>query len=334
MKTFSFDGLPNVSRIVVVTDDNVNELYGKSLLKQLGKTYPQVDLFSIRPGEESKSRINKAKIEDWMLELGCMKDTMMIAFGGGVVGDLAGFVASTFMRGIPFVQIPTTLLAMVDSSIGGKTAINTKHGKNLLGSFWNPERILIDITFLQTLSDEQISNGFIEIIKIFLSSDKNSFSLLEKDMSLDEAIEKAIKLKMSIVAKDADDNNVRNILNFGHSIGHALEHLSDKKLIHGFAVGLGILVEAKMSEIEGQLSHEEFIRIETMLKKHNVRSETLRGYSLDQIVKIMRFDKKNSDNQINYVCLESIGKVQKQNHKYVKEIKMKTLEEAFHNLTT
>ncbi len=253
-------------KVVIITDHHVKKLYGDALLEKLLQRGFQAQLLSFRAGEKSKNSRVKERLEGEMLRHQCGRNTMIVALGGGVVGDLAGFVAATYMRGIPYIQIPTTLLAMVDSSIGGKTAINTIYGKNLIGAFWQPTAVIADLNFLTTLSQEQMINGLMEAIKIFLTNDRDQFFFVQEHLAqllipdlglLEGVVIKAVEQKMALVHKDEKESGERMILNFGHTIGHAMEQVSQYKIMHGYAVGLGILVELKISELLGICSKTE-----------------------------------------------------------------------------
>src|SRR5271170_4059348 len=253
------------STYVLITDTNIGKIYVlpfkakfEDATKQLGSSPPRLLTYEVPPGEGSKSRQTKADIEDWLLgqALPCGRDTVMIALGGGVVGDLTGFVAATYMRGVRFVQVPTTILAMVDSSIGGKTAINTPHGKNLIGAFWQPERIYIDLGFLGSLPQREFSNGMAEVIKTAAISDQAEFAALEENADritaaikqgpgagptrfygvqdvLTRAILASVRFKAYVVTTDERETGLRNLLNFGHSIGHAIEAILTPQILHG-----------------------------------------------------------------------------------------------------
>lgn len=310
--------LPEAHRYVIITDNTVRKLYGEDLLKDLKAQGLQVDLLSIPPGENSKSQSMKSHLDEQLFKLGCKRDAMILALGGGVVGDLAGFVASTYMRGIPVVQIPTTLTAMVDSSIGGKTGINTAYGKNLIGTFWPAEEIILDIKYLETLSKEHIVNGLVEAIKIFITHDAEAFkyvsdnldAILNKDLkALQKVIQRAADLKKEIVQKDEREKGERMYLNFGHTVGHAIELLSDYSISHGHAVALGILTEAKLAEMDGHLVPQDYTTIEALIHRLGLSLEPLVSYSMDRIWEAVQLDKKGKDSKILYVQLAKIGKV-------------------------
>src|SRR3989338_8767577 len=303
-------------KIAVVTDDNLKKLCEKTLLNALKPLNPL--LISIPAGESSKSREMKEKIEDMLLENKCGRDTVIIAFGGGVIGDLTGFVASTFDRGIPLIHVPTTLLAMVDSSIGGKTAVNTKHGKNLIGTTYQPDAVFADLGFLDTLPNGEFINGMAEIIKIAATSDKALFEFTEKNskkiLNRDKAalihvIKGAIELKKAVVEKDEKESGLRQILNFGHTFGHALENYHGYRKKHGHCISIGFVVEAKIANLIGKLSSNEAKRIEALLDKFNLPTTVEKNVDINKIVEIMKMDKKARNMKPRFVILEKIGKI-------------------------
>lgn len=316
--------LPRANSYVVVTDSRVKKLYASELAEKM-----KAKLLSFSAGEKNKNRQTKAELEDKMLRLGCGRDTMLIALGGGVVGDLAGFVASTYMRGMPYVQIPTTLLAMVDSSVGGKTAVDTPLGKNLIGAFWQPKKVVIDIDFLNTLSQEHLINGLIEAIKVFLTHDKQMFGYVEKNLAkilekdkvvLRKIVERAIRIKAGVVERDEKEKNERMVLNFGHTIGHAVEWLSDYKLLHGQAVGLGILLETSLAQTLGLLSSANYDRIRELMGRLGIDEKMMRRYRVENILKVMLVDKKNRFGKFRVVMLSDIGRVDIKNYEYAHEV--------------
>ncbi len=302
-------------QLVIITDDNVNKIYGESLASVLSESKPL--LFTFLPGEKSKNYQTKQFLEEQMIQHHCNRETIIIALGGGVVGDVAGFVASTFMRGISYIQIPTTLLAMVDSSVGGKTSINTDQGKNLIGAFWQPSFVVADINCLLTLPQTHITNGLIEALKMFMTSDINNFNyasdnldkVINKDLSvLKNVVEHAIKIKVKIVSHDEKENHQRMILNFGHTIGHALEKVSGYTLLHGYAVALGILVEAKISQLLGLFSFKEYQVIQSLFLKLNISWQQIKHINSDDVIHATKNDKKIKLNNVRYVLLEKLGK--------------------------
>ncbi|MBT4539941.1 3-phosphoshikimate 1-carboxyvinyltransferase [Candidatus Woesearchaeota archaeon] len=339
-------------RIVIITDDNVNKSHGKRLLLLLSDLLPDDNLLddvssnnspfliSIPAGEESKSREQKQEIEDLMLDEGFGRNSLIIAFGGGVVGDLAGFISSTFNRGIPLIQIPTTLLSMVDSSVGGKTGINTKQGKNLIGTFSQPEIVIADIDFLNTLSDEEFRNGVAEIVKIAIALDEDFFTFLENNIGslvpnveplipqrikldkeiLIDIISKSIKLKANVVEKDEQELGLRQVLNLGHTIGHAIETARNFKEKHGFAICTGIVIESKISEILGLISSEQHNKIINLLKQLGLPVNIDENLDSNNLIELMKSDKKNTSNKPKIVLLEKIGKIKNKDNEFSFEI--------------
>lgn len=296
-------------RYAIVTDKNIEKIYGKKILVEMRDAGFEVELISFPAGEKYKTQKTKTEIEEKMLRLGFNRGSKIIALGGGIVGDMAGFVAATFMRGIPYIQVPTTLLAMSDSSIGGKVGIDTKYGKNLIGATWMPEKIVLDFEFLKTLSEEQIKIGLAEVFKIFLTHDKKNLPrLLSYKKNLKFLIERAAELKTRVIKKDPYEKNERYLLNFGHSIGHALEKLSKYKLRHGEAVYLGILVEAKIAELLGSMPKNDYATVANYLKKLDINTAALNKFKIKKILETIKFDKKNLNGKIRIVILEGTGK--------------------------
>ncbi len=322
-------------KIVVVTDNNLKKLCQKTILNALKPLNPL--LISVPAGESSKSREMKEKIEDKLLEKKYGRDTIIIAFGGGVIGDLAGFVASTFDRGVPLIQVPTTLLAMVDSSIGGKTAINTKHGKNLIGTFYQPDAVFAGLDFLKTLPDEEFINGMAEIIKIASTSDKELFVFMEnksKEMlkkeknALSHVIKRAVELKRDVVEKDEKESGLRQILNFGHTVGHALEAHSSYRGKHGHFVSTGIAVESKIAVLSGNMKNEEQQRIVSLLKDFSLPTRIKEGIGLNEISKFMEVDKKSRSQKPRFVILKRIGKIKSEKNNFSFEVDEKLIRKA------
>ncbi|KAK5706430.1 3-dehydroquinate dehydratase (3-dehydroquinase) [Elasticomyces elasticus] len=292
----------------------------------------------IIPGETSKSRKTKAEVEDWLLQQGCTRDTVILALGGGVIGDMVGFVAATYMRGVRFCQIPTSLLAMVDSSIGGKTAIDTPLGKNLIGSFWQPERVYIDLQFLETLDKRQVCNGMAEVVKTAAIWDLEEFERLEEGAgaimaALDkpagpgrfEGVEETFKrivlgsarVKAEVVSADEREGGLRNILNFGHSIGHAYEALLTPEILHGESVAVGMVKEAELARYLGVLDPGAVARLTKAIASYglptNLQDKLLTKHTNkqcppDEVLRRMAVDKKNAGSQKKVTLLSSIGK--------------------------
>jgi 3-dehydroquinate synthase len=328
----------NTSSLVIITDSTVKKHYAQALKNALEKTIYSVFLLSFKAGEASKNIQTKIKLEEAMLVKCCGRDTVILALGGGVVGDLAGFIAATYMRGISYIQIPTTLLAMVDSSVGGKTAIDTPQGKNLIGAFWQPRAVLADLNLLKTLSKQHIVNGLVEALKIFLTCSSKDVQYFKKNVQLaltkNEAIlhqlvYRAVKIKAQVVEQDEHEINLRKILNWGHTIGHAIEHLSHYKMLHGYAVALGILVEAKISLLMGYLSATDYLFVENSLKDLGIRPSDLQKYNPNEIIKHTYKDKKAKAGQVYYVLLSGVGQVHQIKGKVTHPVSDRIVKEAF-----
>ncbi|GAA5801754.1 hypothetical protein HPULCUR_007206 [Helicostylum pulchrum] len=322
----------NVSNYIVITDSNLAPLYLENLISSLKHHLVHGQRLLVRTlacGEKSKCRQAKTDIEDYLLSESCTRDTCLVALGGGVVGDLVGYVASTFMRGIPYIQIPTTLLSMVDSSIGGKTAIDTPHGKNLIGTFWQPKRIYMDLSVLQTLPRREISNGMAEIIKTAAISNKHLFDELSRGKEsiyaaisttnctdpdrqlLAKVICTTAKFKANVVTLDEREGGLRGLLNFGHSIGHALEAILSPLWLHGECVSIGMIMEARLACTLGHCTIEPIDKLIDCLKLYDLPTvldiETSNKLELDQVMNIMKTDKKNKGAQKRIVLLSEIG---------------------------
>jgi len=258
------------AKYVLVTDETVGAIH----LPQVAQAFAEagVTLLTkvIAPGEASKNRATKEDIENWMLVNHCNRDTCVIALGGGVVGDLVGFVAATFLRGVPVVQMPTSLLAMVDSSIGGKTGLDTQHGKNLIGSFHQPVKVYINLSFLKSLPERQFSNGMAEVIKTAVIGDEAKFKFLEDNVEkilagneelVALAVLGSVQVKAQVVTEDEKEGGLREILNYGHSIGHAIEALMQPGMLHGEAVSIGMVKEGELARNMGHLSQASLGRM-------------------------------------------------------------------------
>ena len=310
------DMLPEASNFVIITDKNIYNYY-KKLIKENFQRY-KYNIILCPNGETAKDFDNIRKIYSDLIDFSCNRKSYLVAFGGGVIGDVVGFIASTFMRGIKYINIPTTLLGMVDSSIGGKTGVNLSSGKNLIGSIYHPEKIIIDPELLNTLPKRELYSGMAEIIKYGLILDKELFSTLELDLEkflsnsqkskiLNEVILKCIKLKINIVKQDESDNNIRNILNFGHTIGHALEAwLGYDKINHGEAVAYGMLYASKLSNLKGNLSNKDLDKISHLIKRINLPK--IKNIQINQVLSFIQSDKKNILQTLNFILLEKIGK--------------------------
>jgi 3-dehydroquinate synthase len=258
----------------------------------------------------------KERIEDQMLEAGIGRDGGIVAFGGGVVGDLAGFVAATYLRGIPFIQVPTTLLAQVDSSIGGKVGVNTRQGKNLIGAFHQPVAVLADTRLLSTLPKRQFRSGMAELIKHAIIGDSRLFDDLENDMEdllrtpqdvLPSALLRSIRVKADVVAKDEKEGGLRKILNWGHTVGHAVEAMSRYRLFHGEALSIGMAVEATLCCRSGWLPQEDAQREIRLLEKAGLPTGIPKGMDPLALLRWTRSDKKARAGRVEYPVHDRIG---------------------------
>lgn len=300
------------SKIAVVTDNNLYDLYGTALNDILSEENYIPDFIVVKPGENSKTIETLEHVYSKLALFNITRSDMIIAFGGGVVGDLAGFAAATYLRGIDYIQIPTSLLAQIDSSIGGKTAINLKEGKNLAGSFYQPSKVLIDPEILLSLPDKYIKDGLGEVIKYACIKDHNLFNSL---MSFDEKnelfnnIEKVIydccNIKKQLVEKDEKDTGDRMLLNFGHTIGHAIEKHMNYQVSHGEAVAAGMLRITKNSENLGYTEAGTYEKIKNMLNNFNIDDHS--DLINHDIIKYVCLDKKNLSGEINLILLKKIG---------------------------
>jgi 3-dehydroquinate synthase len=241
----------------IVTDSHVGTLYGDALVRQVAGGGARVELLAFPAGEWNKTRDTWASLSDRMLAAHLGRDSAVIALGGGVVGDVAGFVAATYLRGVPWVQVPTSLLAMIDSSIGGKTGVDVAAGKNLLGAFHQPRVVIADLDLLQTLPPGQLAAGLAEAVKHGVIADAEYFAFLERDhaaifakdsATLERVVRRSVEIKAEIVAQDEREAGRRAILNFGHTLGHAIEATSKYELLHGEAVAIGMVYEARLAE--------------------------------------------------------------------------------------
>lgn len=312
---------PLGSAYCIITDSNVKKLFSGKMAEEFANKGIKAEIISVPPGELSKSIETVSSICEQMIAKGLGRDTVIVALGGGVVGDLAGFVAAIYCRGLPFVQVPTTLLSMVDSSIGGKTGVDMKGGKNMVGSFHQPKRVYIDTGFLKRLAAKEISNGMAEAIKCGAIGNEELFSFIERNIgairngnlqAMDEVIEKCCALKKSVVELDENDSGRRQILNFGHTIGHALEKLSGYGMGHGQAVAIGMAVEAEISLMKGFLKEETARRMKSAIEAAGLSSllpSSLPAYSPSKVIEALKSDKKSRNGIPRFVLLRGIGRV-------------------------
>lgn len=321
--------------IVLLADDQVAKLHGETIKDYLQKANKDIFLLTFPAGESSKSRETKALIEDQMFSKGLSRDTLLIGLGGGVTTDLAGYIASTYCRGIPLVLMPTSLLAMVDASLGGKTGINTPYGKNLLGTFYLPETLIIDFDFLKTLPRPLLREGLVEVIKkaavldasFFEELEKNIESFFEVGKNLEKVIKRACEIKLAVIKEDFEEKKgKRRLLNYGHTVAHALEKFFDYNLSHGEAVAYGMMAESYLSSEMNLLSRLEMARLVKLLRLF-IQPRT---FDAEKVYQYMSLDKKNHEGLPHFVLLNQIGQAQDYNGEYCtrveKELVMSALQ--------
>jgi 3-dehydroquinate synthase len=319
--------LPN-RRVAILTDTTVERHYAEwqSVADHSWRqdtsdeTEPSAvgRVFAVAPGESSKTQENWARLIDALLEGGYGRDSAIIALGGGVVGDLAGFVAATFMRGVPLLVVPTTLVAMVDASVGGKTGINSAHGKNLIGAFHPPVGVIADPRTLLTLQDSTFRGGLAEAVKHGMIADEEYFEwlgteagkVLARDLpTLTHLVRRSVELKASIVSRDERESGERAILNAGHTLGHALEHASAYRLDHGEAVALGLLAESKIAEAMGVAEEGLVDRLGQVLRVLHLPTTLRFPVDAEEVVRVAQIDKKTRGQVVRLALPEAIGRM-------------------------
>lgn len=304
----------NGEKIFIITDKNVDKYYGDIVLNSLKKDGFNVAKYCIEPGEESKSFDTLLEIYDKLLDFKLTRKDLIITLGGGVIGDLGGFVAATFLRGVSFVQIPTSLLAQVDSSVGGKVAVDLPRGKNLVGSFYQPKGVLIDPNVLETLDEKFYKDGMGEVIKYGCIKDKALFNLLNTLNSRDEVMEHVediiytcCNIKREIVERDEKDTGDRMILNFGHTLGHAIEkYFGFSKFTHGEGVAIGMYLITKLCEEKGLVKEKYSEDIKEILVRYGLPFE-VDLKDRDTIIEAISLDKKNMGSRLKVIIMQEIG---------------------------
>lgn len=320
IKLSFFLGHPKRSRkTLVLTDRNVAKFHEDKIRSLIiSESYYE---YIIDSGEEHKNLLNFERILEFMLTKNFDRESIVIALGGGVVGDLGGFVASCYQRGIDIIQIPTTLLAQVDSSVGGKTAVNHPLGKNMIGAFHQPIEVICDVSFLETLPTREFNSGLAEIIKYGIITDVKFFNWLEENIDLlvkkeRKALQYAIKCscenKRDIVIKDEKEKGERALLNFGHTFGHAIENITNYNTwLHGEAVSIGMCMAAKLSNKLGLIDKKTNNRIKNIVSKSGLPTKGNSSFDTVKFIEIMSLDKKNTNGKINLILLESLGSAKK-----------------------
>jgi 3-dehydroquinate synthase len=315
--TATWAGLPRASHAVIVSNTSIGPLYAGRLKDALAQHYAQVSVLELPDGEAHKDWPALNSIFDHLLGSGCDRKTVLFALGGGVVGDMTGFAAGCYMRGVPFVQVPTTLLAQVDSSVGGKTAINHPLGKNMIGLFYQPERVVCDLDTLESLPQRELVAGLAEVIKYGPIADAEFLAWLEANLdallardgaALAHAIRRSCEIKAWVVGQDEREGGLRAILNFGHTFGHAIEAgLGYGAWLHGEAVGCGMLMATDLSVRLGLVPADLLDRMHRLLQRSGL---PLVGPALGaaRYLELMRHDKKAEAGEIRFVVLESVGR--------------------------
>lgn len=325
----TWSGLPKAASALIVTNETVGPLYAARLQQALRSHYPQIHGLSLPDGEAYKTWDSLNLIFDALLSKGCDRKTVLFALGGGVVGDMTGFAAACYMRGVPFVQVPTTLLAQVDSSVGGKTAINHPLGKNMIGAFYQPVRVVCDLDTLQTLPERELSAGLAEVIKYGPIHDLAFLDWIEANLpalrarepkALAYAVQRSCEIKAEVVGQDEREAGLRAILNFGHTFGHAIEAgLGYGEWLHGEGVGCGMVMAARLSQRLGLLTEDKVERLVRLVDAAGlpVRGPQLKaGHGEDcadlpnaqRYLQLMRVDKKAEAGEIKFVLVEDAGR--------------------------
>ena len=327
------------SKYAIITDSNVQRAgHPTRLLSELNKKGLEAEIFVFESGERNKTVATWDKVSNDIARQGFGRDSAIIAMGGGIVGDLAGFVAATTDRGIPYYQVPTSFLAQVDSCVGGKVAVNTPEGKNKRGTFYFPKRIFIDSDTLKTLPSVEFPNGFSEAAKHAITASKDYFNVLrilareivnikEPEIFLEFAAINC-KIKTEIVSQDPYENGKRRILNYGHTIGHAIEKVSGYRISHGQASSIGMIVEGTISRNLKYTDNRELFEIEHLLKSLGLETKLPQGMSINEIIKATSGDKKSTKGKPRYCLPKEIGTMLSFNEEYVTEVPDNIVREA------
>ncbi|MDA8078373.1 MAG: 3-dehydroquinate synthase [Nitrospiraceae bacterium] len=305
--------------LALVSNPTVYRLYGRLVSKSIKAAGFDLSEILIPDGEKYKSLVSSAHIYGELLRLRLDRRSAVVALGGGVIGDIAGFVASTYMRGIDFIQVPTTLLAQVDSSVGGKTGVNHELGKNMIGTFWQPRLVWIDVDTLSTLPSRELRAGLAEVIKYGIIHDERLFHFLganrDKVLGLDRRalthiIRRSCEIKAEVVSRDERESGLRAILNYGHTVGHAIETATGyRKFLHGEAVAIGMCQEALIGREMGLITDEEASRIRRLIESYGLPAAMPKGLDLRRLLEAMQLDKKTVSGRLRFVLPLRIGEV-------------------------
>jgi len=306
-------------KIAIVSNPTVYPLYGRAVSDSLKKVGFDVLTVTIPDGEEYKDLLWLEHIYNVLLKAKLDRSSLLVALGGGVIGDITGFAASTYMRGISYIQVPTTLLAQVDSSVGGKTGVNHKLGKNMIGTFWQPRLVWIDVETLKTLPKREFLAGIAEVIKYGVIWDEELFNFLENERSkilaLDSGsmlhiIKRSCEIKAEVVSKDERESGLRSVLNFGHTIGHAVETATEyRKFLHGEAIAIGMCLEAELSGKLKFISIDKVQRIKSLIESYGLPSKMPEDIDKQHVLSSMELDKKAVAGELRFILPEKIGKV-------------------------
>jgi len=325
----TIDALPQLTfdtKVAVVTNPTVAGYHLQTLLAHIDA--PQLEVITVPDGEMYKKWETVEEILDRLFDSQFDRKSLLIAFGGGVIGDMTGFAASLYQRGIDFIQIPTTLLSQVDASVGGKTGVNNRYGKNLIGAFYQPKAVYIDPKFLQTLPKREFAAGVAEIVKMAVMFDRDYFDFLVKadlsdEVQLKEAIRRSVALKAWVVNQDEKEAGIRAVLNYGHTFGHVVENETDyTTYLHGEAVAIGMVMANALAVTLGLLSREEAQRIQALLEAASLPVTYTIG-NVDDFYAHFFLDKKSANNRITFILPEGIG-----SHKVVRDVDEKLVKDV------
>ena len=313
-------GVKSNKKILIISNKEISDLYIKEFSKNLETNNYQTQIFLIKAGESHKNLETLSEIYNAAFEFGLDRNSLIIALGGGIVGDITGLAAATWLRGIEYIQIPTTLLSMVDSSVGGKTAVNHPKGKNLIGAFHQPKAVFIDPETLKTLPKREFNAGMAEVIKYGVIKDKELFEFLENEKNknklinleneyLIRIINSSIKTKSHIVSEDEKEHGIRAILNYGHSFGHVIENLCGYgEFLHGEAISIGMRIAGEIALEKGLWSKEEFVRQDNLLKSYSLPTK-IPKINKNEVITILMGDKKVRDGKMRFILPKGIGEV-------------------------
>ena len=309
-------GYTSDKKFCIVTDSNVALLYASALKEELRQVFPNIFVYTIPTGEEHKNLATVNGIYEFLIQNHFDRHDVLIALGGGVVGDITGYTAATYLRGIDYIQVPTTLLSQTDSSIGGKTGVDFMQYKNMVGAFYMPKMVYMNLSVLESLPREQLISGFGEILKHGLIKDiayfewmkhhYNEIWMLKYDV-LEEMVYVSCKIKRGVVEQDPTEKGERALLNFGHTIGHAIEKLCDFELSHGTCVGLGMVAASYLSKMQGNITDKEFAMIEQTLAQFGLKT-SVEWMDAKEVLAVTKSDKKMVGSKVKFILLETIGK--------------------------